>query len=277
MIDLDMLRLQAVKTGLGVKYLAKEERVSLLLKELHMNFLDEPIVLKGGTAFNRGYLYSTKKARFSEDIDIDYQNNATQNEKIQHIKKNMTKIHLFTVSPPRLMHKTLRFDCQYTNQLNEKDRVQVEFYLSRTKSVAPSQKIVLQSPYLPVEATHFPVYCLEELIAQKLVSFYRRTEGKDIYDLYYGLDLPFDKKMFDAALSFLFIHYHINVEHIEFFEKLREKLEDIESQSTYIGNSTNHFIPKDLRPDWTVFIRDLNEKIIQRFIVKHDTKGRKLS
>lgn len=264
MIDLDMLKLQAVKTGLGIKYLSKEERISIILKQLHQIFSDGNIVLKGGTAFNRGYLYATKKGRFSEDIDLDYRKHIPLDEKIQQIKKNMKKISDFTVSPPRIHHRTIRFDCQYTNQIEEKDRVQVEFYLSEKKSVGSPQKILLQSQYLPVEATNFTVYPLEELLAQKIISLYRRKEGKDIYDLFYGLNLDFNKKMVHTALSNLFIHYHINLEHQVFFEKLEEKIEDIESNSKYIGNSTNHFIPKELRPNWTIFIRELKEKIKQK-------------
>lgn len=36
------------------------------------------------------------------------------------------------------------------------------------------------------------------------------------------------------------------------------------SNSHYIGNATNHFIPRNLRPDWDVFIRMLKEKILQQ-------------
>ena len=60
MIDLDMLKLQAVKTGLGIKYLSKEERISILLSQLNEIFQDD-IILKGGTALNRGYLYSMQR------------------------------------------------------------------------------------------------------------------------------------------------------------------------------------------------------------------------
>lgn len=265
MIDLDMLKLQAVKTGLGLKYLSKEERLSILLKQLNNIFSDKTTVLKGGTAFNRGYLYENHKGRFSEGIDLDYLKQMSLNEKIQNIKKNMAKIKDFTISPPRMLHRTIRFDCQYNNQLNEKDRVQVEFYLSQKKSASPPQRVLLQSQYLPVEATTFSVYSLEDLIAQKLVSLYRRTEGKDIYDLFYGLDLEFDKKTVYNALNHLFVHYHINLEHHDFFEKLLEKTCEMEENSKYIGNSTNHFIPKELRPEWTVFIRGLKEKLRQEF------------
>ncbi len=265
MIDLEMLKLQAVQTGLGIKYLSKEEKISNLLKQINETFPNENIVLKGGTALNRGYLYQTKKGRFSEDIDLDYLKHIPLRQKIQNIKQNIKKIKEFTILKPRLHHRTIRFDCQYINQLEEKDRVQVEFYLSEKKIVDKPKKILIQSQYLPVEATNFNVYSLEELLAQKLIALYRRTEGKDIYDIYYGIDLDFDKKKFYTLLSNLFIHYHIEFETQVFFKKLERKIDEMESNSNYIGNCTNHFIPKNLRPNWTVFIRDLKEKIKKSF------------
>jgi len=263
MIDIDMLKLQAVKTGLGIKYLSKEERISILLKQLNEIFPDD-IILKGGTAFNRGYLYSTKKGRFSEDIDLDYCKHKSLDDKIKHIKSLMKKINEFNVSPPRIHHRTLRFDCRYINQLDEKDRVQVEFYLSEKKSAQPAQKILLQSQYLPVSATLFSVYSLEDLLGQKLIALYNRREGKDIYDVFYGLDLKFDKQTLQIALSKLFIHYHINLEYQKFIKELINKIDEMQSNSKYIGNATNHFIPHNLRPNWTVFMRMLKEKISQK-------------
>ena len=64
MIDLDMLKLQAVKTGLGIKYLSKEERISILLTQLNEIFPDD-VVSKGGTAFNRGYNLGKKEANLT--------------------------------------------------------------------------------------------------------------------------------------------------------------------------------------------------------------------
>jgi len=263
MIDLDMLKLQAIKTGLGIKYLSKEERISILLTQLNEIFPDD-VVLKGGTAFNRGYLYSTQKGRFSEDIDLDYCKHKSLDDKIKHIKTMMKKINEFDVSPPRILHRMLRFDCQYINQLGEKDRVQVEFYLSEKKPALPPQRILLQSQYMPVSATLFSVYSLEDLLAQKLITLFSRKEGKDIYDVFYGLDLPFKENVMKDALSKLFIHYHINLKYPDFIKELIKKIDEMQSNSSYIGNATNHFIPHNLRPNWAVFIRMLKEKIIQR-------------
>jgi len=246
MIDLDMLKLQAVKTGLGIKYLSKEEKISILLIQLNEIFPDA-VVLKGGTALNRGYLHPIQRGRFSEDIDLDYCKHKSLDDKIKHTKTAMKKINEFNVLPPRILHRTLRFDCLYVNQLDEKDRVQVEFYLSEKKPAKPPQQILLQSQYIPVSATLFPVYSLEDLLGQKLIALYGRKEGKDIYDL-----------------SNLFIHYHISLEYPDFIQELIRKLDEMLSNSYYIGNATNHFIPRNLRPDWNIFIRMLKEKIIQR-------------
>lgn len=265
MIDRDLLQLQAVKTGLGIKYLSKEERISILLQQLHTIFSENEIVLKGGTALNRGYLYKTGKGRFSEDIDLDYHKSISIHKKIQNITNYMEQIQEFNISSPRLHHRTLRFDCQYTNQYDEKDRVQVEFYLSRKTIDYTPQKILLQSPYLPIAATNFTVYILEELIAQKLISLYRRIEGKDIYDLFYALDLTYDKNKVIHSVSTLFKQYHIKHTIHDFLTNLLEKIDDMESNAYYIGNSTNHFIPKTLRPNWKIVIRDLKQKIDHHF------------
>ncbi len=265
MIDLDLLRLYAVKTGLGLKYLAKEERISVLLKQLPNLFADDSIILKGGTAFNRGYLVETKKTRFSEDIDLDFVSSDSLDEKIKQITKTMRNIEEFTVSSPRLLHRTMRFDCRYTNQLNERDRVQVEFYLNQKTPARPPQKELLQSFYVPMQATMFMLYSLEDLIAQKLISLYRRSEGKDIYDLFYGLDLSFDHDLISKSLTHLFVHYHIAGDQKMFFTSLLEKIDELEGNARYIGNETNLFLPKNLRPDWTVFIRGLKEKVRHHF------------
>jgi predicted nucleotidyltransferase component of viral defense system len=262
MIDLDMLRLQAAKTGLGIKYLSKEEQISILLIQLHELFPDN-VVLKGGTALNRGYLQSQQKGRFSEDIDLDYILKQPLDTKITRIKTIMQKLSEFIVSPPRIHHHTLRFDCQYTNQLDEKDRVQVEFYLDKKKPAVRPQMILLQPQYIPAPGTLFKVYSLDDLLAQKLMALYNRGEGKDIYDVFYVLDMPFKKNIVKNALSDLLIYHHIKLEYGNFLKDLIKKVDTLQSNAQYIGNSTNHFIPRSLRPDWVVFIRTLQEKITQ--------------
>ncbi|AFK22074.1 nucleotidyl transferase AbiEii/AbiGii toxin family protein [Pyrococcus sp. ST04] len=67
-MDERILRYIATKTVLGLNYVDKEEKISLLLSQLWEIF-GEKSILKGGTALNRVYLAKIGAARFSEDID----------------------------------------------------------------------------------------------------------------------------------------------------------------------------------------------------------------
>ena len=66
-----MLRYLAVKTGLSLKYISKDEKISYLLSQL-WDIFGRRVILKGGTALNRVYLSKLNASRFSEDIDLDY-------------------------------------------------------------------------------------------------------------------------------------------------------------------------------------------------------------
>ena len=70
MVDREILRLYALRTGLGLKYLSKDEMISVALKQLRPLFPD--VIFKGGTALNRVYLSQIGVNRFSEDIDLDF-------------------------------------------------------------------------------------------------------------------------------------------------------------------------------------------------------------
>jgi predicted nucleotidyltransferase component of viral defense system len=50
-----------------------------------------------------------------------------------------------------------------------------------------------------------------------------------------------------------------------FPDELLLRLRNARKNSYYIGNSANHFIPRDLRPDWKVFIDTLILKIESAF------------
>lgn len=244
MMDIQLLRHQAIKTGLGLKYLSKEEHLTHLLKQLNELFSNN-CILKGGTALNKGYLQSLQKARFSEDIDLDYHTKQTRTQSIETIKKTMENITDFTITKPRLQHHTLRFDCYYTNQLNEKDRIQTEFYLQKSNSVKPPQPIIIQPQYIPAPATLFTTYCLEDLLAQKLTALYKRNQGKDIYDIFYALDLSYNKTYVKQSLTTHLTHNHITLTYKEFIHDLLKKIDHMQSNAYYIGNTTKSFHPKN--------------------------------
>ncbi|MCK5560091.1 MAG: hypothetical protein KAJ51_05835, partial [Thermoplasmata archaeon] len=64
-MELRQLRYLALKNGLSLNYISKDERLSILLTQLWEIF-DTDVVLKGGTAHNRIYLSKLGVSRFSE-------------------------------------------------------------------------------------------------------------------------------------------------------------------------------------------------------------------
>ena len=67
------------------------------------------------------------------------------------------------------------------------------------------------------------------------------------------------KKNLDKALKFVLDFYKLSES--GFVNELLLRLREARENAYYIGNSTNHFIPRNLRPDWKVFIDTLILKI----------------
>lgn len=179
-------------------------------------------------------------------------------KKISAIKKRLSEIKDFDIKGPGIIHRTLRFDCYYMNEFNEKNRVRIEFYLTVTKFLK-AEDALLKSPFIETHPVIFRVYSLEDIMARKFIALYNRMEGKDIYDLFYCLDMNFDKERLFKALKIMQNLYRIN--QASFQDELLSKLKKARENAYYIGNSTNHFIPRDLRPEWKVFIDTLMLKI----------------
>jgi predicted nucleotidyltransferase component of viral defense system len=261
MADPELLRYLAAKSGLGIKYLSKDEKISILLGELRTRFPD--VVMKGGTAINRAYLARSGVSRFSEDIDLDFISKRPLFEKISSISERMKTITAFEIDGPHILHLTLRFDCQYTNEFGDKDRIMAEFYLTKTRAVKTLDALV-SSPFIETHPTIFTIYSLEDLLARKLLALYNRGEGKDMYDVFYLLKEKIDCAAFDKALAFMQENYRINSN--SFSKDLIDKMHILKKNATYIGNSTNHFIPRQQRPDWRTFIDSLIEDLDRFFM-----------
>ncbi|MCD6142955.1 nucleotidyl transferase AbiEii/AbiGii toxin family protein [Thermococcus sp.] len=254
-MDERMLKYTAAKTGLGLNYVDKEEKISLLLSQLWEIF-GEKAILKGGTALNRVYLARIGVARFSEDIDIDYFNGNVETS-AREIVEGMKKIKGFNVKGPRVLHRTFRFDCYYINTFGNRDRVKVEFYLSRPPYIEAKVELV-KSPFIDSYPTMFRVYSLEDLLAKKIVALYNRMEGKDVYDVFHVLNMEFEMDKFLKALELTLKFYHIEE---DFWEELISRLSQARKNTCQIGNSTNHFIPKTLRPNWEELIESLRFRV----------------
>ena len=256
MADIEILRYLATKTGLGLNYLSKDEKISIILEQIRDLF--PGVVLKGGTALSRVYLAKKGVSRFSEDIDMDFISDKDLNEKIATIKDRVKEIKGFDIEGPRILHRTLRFDCYYMNEFEQRDRVNLEFYLTKTKSLKV-EDVLVKSPFIETHPVIFKVYSLEDLMARKFITLYNRMEGKDIYDLFYCLDLEFDRGNLFKALKIMLDFYKVN--QASFLNEVLLRLKEARKNAYYIGNSTNPFIPRNLRPDWNIFFDTLRLKI----------------
>jgi predicted nucleotidyltransferase component of viral defense system len=92
-------------------------------------------------------------------------------------------------------------------------------------------------------------------MARKFIALYNRLEGKDIYDLFYCLEFDFNRARLDEAIRYMVAFYKLDG--VDFQKELLLRLQDARKNAYYIGNTTNHFIPRDLRPAWAVFIDTL--------------------
>ena len=136
-------------------------------------------------------------------------------------------------------------------KFEQRDRVNLEFYLTQTEAIK-EEEVLVKSPFIETHPVIFKVYSLEDLMARKFITLYNRMEGKDIYDLFFCLDLDFYSGNLLKALKIMLDFYKVN--QASFLNELLLRLKEARKNAYYIGNSTNHFIPRNLRPDWKVFI-----------------------
>ncbi|MBI1936390.1 nucleotidyl transferase AbiEii/AbiGii toxin family protein, partial [Candidatus Woesearchaeota archaeon] len=236
-MELDELRQISAKEELSLNFIAKDEMISRALLDLQ-GFDD--IVLKGGTAINRVYL---KNKRFSEDIDFDIIYKGNAKEALPRTKEIVNMLKGFSIERPRIMKNTIRYDVFYINPLNHKDRIRLEFAI--IKNALNCSRRIVNFGFVPYESALLNVYDVEELILQKIACIMNRMEGKDFFDIYYLIDLP---------------HKPIN--------KLKKNEKEIikrisieEKQIKLIANITNHYLPRAKRPNWSIFLEELKEKI----------------
>ena len=235
-MEIDELRRISAKEEFSLNFIAKDEMISKILFSLQQ-FND--IILKGGTAINRVYL---KNKRFSGDIDFDLIFKGNAKQALSRTKEIIDALKDFIIEKPRIMNKTIRYDVYYINPLNYKDRIMVEFNIAQ--KVGNYSRKIVNFGFVPYASSLLNVYDLKELIMQKIECIMNRIEGKDFFDLYYLIDLSKDIK-------------EIKMHKEEIIKRAKFEEEQIKS----IANILNHYIPRNQRPNWGVFLDELNNKI----------------
>ena len=83
------------------------------------------------------------------------------------------------------------------------------------------------------------------MIKHKIDCIMNRMEGKDFFDLYYLVDLPRRPIRLPKEKK----------------GKIIERITLEEKEIKSAANIINHYIPKNKRPSWNIFLEELKEKI----------------
>jgi len=266
MVELFEARKIAARTGLGLQYVLKEDRVFDILRRLSPIILSEDIgrsvriVAKGGTAMNKVHFRGSQ--RFSEDLDFDvaFVEDLTKKEKIAFLDKNIISAlrGAYDVDKGRLMRHTVRFTCTFTNEMGMKDCVFVEFNIE-TEVFGKVDIKEAVSDVLDISPVAIPIYSLPSLVARKMVAFSDRFSGKDLYDIYYALERGVDLR--EVVKELKEILKSEQIEPKEFVNDLIEKLGN-EQKLAWVHASTNPYLPVKLRKDWVLIAKKVKEDML---------------
>ena len=239
-------RALAGKYGLSLNFVLKDYYLMRLLQYTSL-YGDKKFVLTGGTAINKVYL--KEKARFSEDANFELIQKPSLNSVIKSIDNISANANEFLDKKRRLLKIYCQVDFYYGtfNDFTDKVRLDVAFNeLADENSFDVKDEITSQ---FSIERVHgLAVYKLEELLARKLYAAYRRTEGKDLYDIFYSLGLVDKEKFYNAIKRFL---DRKKIDFDDMITALSEKLRNVDNK--YIATKTNSYIPIKLRPaNWGI-------------------------
>ena len=178
----------------------------------------------------------------------------TRDEKMEFIRNNLVASLGSSYTIPERVGKNdiIRFICRFENEIDMHDSVFLGFNIGE-KMIGASRVTGASSTILPLTVDRVPVYPLPALIAKKLMAFYHRYDGKDVYDIYVGLKITNEIgtiiKILKDSMEYSDIEYD------DFMAKVQEKFLDGQKMKKLHG-STNPYILKNLRMDWDVAARD---------------------
>ena len=265
MVSLREARQAAAKTGIGLQYVMKEARVFDIWSKICPAILSSDIsdhatvICKGGTPLNKIFFGSVQ--RFSEDIDMDifFKKKVQREDKIRFIKDNIISLleSSYTIPKEARRRNIIAFFCQFQNEQNQKDTIQLEFNIGESRT-GQDELASAQSKILPLTLDRIPVYSFDTLIAKKFKAFYERDEGKDVYDLYYGLRLNNNQAKIIPILKDVLKSAQIDYD--EFTKEIKRKLAD-KGLMKSLRLAANPYIPKNLRIDFVKASDDIAGKI----------------
>ena len=254
-MDEIIYRRLASKHGIATAFIIKDYYLMKLLQYVSA-YGPKELILTGGTAINKVYLKD--RARFSEDADFELRYKVRVANLINSLGRLADRSKDFSGTEGRILKVYYQMDFLYKG-LNDMDKVRLDVAFNEVapkKSEFGTEEIT--STFSGERVYGLCTYSLEELLARKLYAVYRRTEGKDIYDLFYGLELADRRKLHEANERFFKYKKLVFAESVL---DIAQKLRTI--KHSYIAPRVNNYIPMRLRPtNWEIVSNSIADYII---------------
>ena len=255
MIADNLYRDIALERGLPLNFVIKDYYLMRLLQYVS-TYGNGMFVLTGGAAINKVYL--GEKARFSEDADFEIAGKNNIHSIIRQIDLIRDKSSEFIKTERRLLKICGQVDFIYETSNKFLDKVRLDVAFNEFAEKSSFQKVNEITSSFSQERVHaLYVYKLEELLARKLYAMYNRTEGKDIYDFFYGIQMSDNSKIYHA-IERLFKRKSLAIE--KALPSIVNKLRGV--SETYISASVNNYIPFQCRPkSWKILSNSVADYI----------------
>ena len=220
-------------------------------------FISQTLVFRGGTALHK--LFLTPPVRYSEDIDFVQKETEGIGETMGTIRKILNPL----LGKPKTKQKKggVIFIYKVNSEIPPVAplRIKIEINTREHFSVYDiiEKKFNVKSRWFSGEC-NIATFSLEELLATKLRALYQRSKGRDLFDLWYGLEygkaneskiIPAFKKYMDFSDSKITAQL--------FRENLEEKLKN----PLFLNDTT-----PILHPDFEYSQKTAYECVISRII-----------
>lgn len=200
--------------------------LSRALINLYQNvMIQKTLAFRGGTALNK--LFVEKPARYSEDLDFVLIHDAPIGEILTAIRESIDP--WLGQARWKLSERSARliYRFQSEDQPSIPLRLKIEINIIETFTLFgyEHKEYSMENSWFSGSAK-IQTYCIEELMGTKLRALYQRAKGRDLYDLWLGIEyLDMDcKKVIEA-----FQHYNqvnkIMISRAEFERNLLWKMQ----------------------------------------------------
>lgn len=184
MLDLKEIDLYAKKFKINQSVVYREFIQLVFLKEFYSQNWSEGIFFKGGTAIRLVF----DGSRFSEDLDFTVMLNSEDFEiQINKFWKYLEKTYGWTIK----IRKTM-VDKSYLLTVIKENKsyslfINLDFSF-REKVLSPDQSVI-KTEYPVIFTSFIHHLSKEEVLAEKIRAIMTREKGRDIYDLWYLLNI----------------------------------------------------------------------------------------